>query len=157
MAVVMHATQRPPEVRMLVYLFAAAQFFISINATLSAILHCAGRVDGVSIIAVATKLMWAGGCAAAIYFGSRLWLFPASLLSGQVLVCAVLYHLARRHARLRLRLDWSATWRALAAELPFASLAMALTPFLICVYITLLARAVAPSRARFFDFLPRPL
>src|SRR5258708_13848968 len=42
MAVVMHATRRTPEVRMLVYLFAAAQFFISINATLSAILHCAG-------------------------------------------------------------------------------------------------------------------
>jgi O-antigen/teichoic acid export membrane protein len=157
MAVVMHATQRPPEVRMLVYLFAAAQFFISINATLSAILHCAGRVDGVSIIAVVTKLMWAGGCAAAIYFGSRLWLFPASLLAGEVLECAVLYHLARRHARLRLRLDWSATWRALAAALPFASMAMALTPFLIWVYMPLLARAVARSREEFYELLRREL
>src|SRR5258708_3590041 len=95
MAVVMHATRRPPEVRTLVYLFAAAQFFISINATLSAILHCAGRVDGVSIIAVATKLMWAGGCAAAIYFGSRLWLFPGSALAGAGVVCAGAYPLAR--------------------------------------------------------------
>jgi O-antigen/teichoic acid export membrane protein len=193
MAVVMHATRRPPEVRMLVYLFAAAQFFISINATLSAILHCAGRVDGVSIIAVVTKLMWAGGCAAAIYFGSRLWLFPASLLAGEVLECTVLYRLARRHARLRLRLDWGATWRALVAALPFylnavmyvaysrldvsllemfaddrevgwygaaqafSSLTMALTPFLVWVYMPLLARAVARSREEFYELLRREL
>lgn len=117
--VLMNVTHRPPQVRTLVYLFGLAQFFISINATLSAILHSAGRVDGLSIIAAVTKLLWAGGCAAAISFGTRLWLFPASLLLGEVVECAVLYWLARRHARLRLRLDRRATWRALSAAFPF--------------------------------------
>jgi O-antigen/teichoic acid export membrane protein len=46
MAVVLNATKRPPEVKNLVYLFGAAQFFVSVNATLSALLHARGRVDG---------------------------------------------------------------------------------------------------------------
>src|SRR5207302_8775524 len=95
MAALMHATHRPPQVRALVYLFGLAQFFISINATLSAILHSAGRVDGMSIIAAITKVLWAGGCAAAIWLGTRLWLFPASLLLGEVIEAAVLYRLAQ--------------------------------------------------------------
>jgi O-antigen/teichoic acid export membrane protein len=119
MAVLMHVTHRPAPVRALVYLFGVAQFFISINATLSAILHSASRVDGLSIIAAITKLGWAAGCAAAICFGTGLWLFPAALLAGEVVECAVLYRLARRHAHLRLRLDWHATRRALSAAFPF--------------------------------------
>ncbi|MCA1826893.1 MAG: oligosaccharide flippase family protein [Myxococcales bacterium] len=119
MSAVLHATHRPPQVCALVYLFGVAQFFISVNATLSAILHAAGRVDGMSIIAAVTKVLWAGGCAAAILLGMRLWLFPASVLAGEVVECVVLYALARRHAGLRLRFDWRATWRAISAAFPF--------------------------------------
>jgi O-antigen/teichoic acid export membrane protein len=119
MATLLDATHRPPQVRALVFLFGLAQFFISINATLSAILHSAGRVDGLSIVAAVTKVLWAGGCAAAIRFDTGLWLFPASVLAGEVLESAVLYRLARLHARLRLRLDWRATGRALSAAFPF--------------------------------------
>src|SRR5438270_4727394 len=117
--VVMNVTHRPPQVRALIYLFGLAQFFISINATLSAVLHSAGRVDGMSIIAAITKVLWAGGCAAAIWLGTPLWLFPASLLLGEVIEAAVLYRLAQRHARLRLRLDWRVTWGVLSAAFPF--------------------------------------
>jgi O-antigen/teichoic acid export membrane protein len=119
MAAVMELTHRSPQVRALVYLFGAAQFFMSMNGTLSAILHAAGRVDGLSIIAAVTKLVWAGGCATAICFGTGLWFFPASVLVGEVIESAVLYALARRHARLLFRVDWTATRRALAAALPF--------------------------------------
>jgi hypothetical protein len=48
MAMVMNATGRSREVRQLVYLFGAAQFFVSVNGTLSALLHARGRVGGMS-------------------------------------------------------------------------------------------------------------
>jgi O-antigen/teichoic acid export membrane protein len=118
-ALVMERTHQPPHVRMLVYVYGLAQLFISFNATLSAILHCTGRVDGVSIIAVITKLTWAGGCGAAVVLGSGAWVFPASLLASEVLECGVLYWLARRHAGLRMRFDAAATWRVLVAAAPF--------------------------------------
>jgi O-antigen/teichoic acid export membrane protein len=41
------------------------------------------------------------------------------LLVGEVLESGVLYFLARRHAQLRLRLDWPGTRRALVAAFPF--------------------------------------
>lgn len=119
MFAVLDVTHRPAQVRSLVFLYAAAQLFMSLNSTLSAILHCAGRVDGVSVISVVTKVLWAGGCAAAIALRLPLWAFPLSVLAGEVLECGVLYALARRHAGLRFRVDRRATVAALAVSFPF--------------------------------------
>ena len=66
MTIVLSATHRAPETFGLVYLYACAQFFMTQNATIRAMLHSRGRVDGVSILAVATKVIWAGGILLAI-------------------------------------------------------------------------------------------
>jgi O-antigen/teichoic acid export membrane protein len=119
MAVVMNATGRPPEVRRLVYLFGVAQFFVNVNATLSALLHAKGRVGGMSALAVATKIIWAGGVVAAIVAGTGLWGFAAAFLASESVESFVLFELARRHLGLVCRVDLSATGAMIVSSLPY--------------------------------------
>jgi O-antigen/teichoic acid export membrane protein len=119
MAIVMNATRRPPEVRNLVYLFGAAQFFVSVNATLSALLHARGRVGGMSVLAVGTKLIWAVGVVAAIAAGTGLWGFAAAYLASEGIESLVLFALARRHLGLALRVDATATKAMIICSLPY--------------------------------------
>ncbi len=119
MAVVMHAGGRPPEVEVLVYLFAAAQFFVSVNATLSALLHARGRVGGMSALAVATKVVWAAGVLATIGSRSGLWGFAAAYLASESIESVALWILARRHLGVVLRLDARATRTMVVRSLPY--------------------------------------
>ena len=119
MAVVMSATRRPAEIRTLVYLFGTAQFFVSINATLSALLHARGRVGGMSALAVATKVVWAVGVVAAIVAGTGLWGFAAAYLASESVESAVLFALARRHLGLVFRVDTTATKAMIVCSLPY--------------------------------------
>jgi O-antigen/teichoic acid export membrane protein len=119
MALVLNATKRPPEVRNLVYLFGAAQFFVSINATLSAILHARGHVDGMSALAVATKVVWAGGVVAAIATGAGLWGFAAAYLASESIESFVLFALANRHLDMVFRVDAAATKTMIVSSLPY--------------------------------------
>jgi O-antigen/teichoic acid export membrane protein len=119
MALVMHSTGRSSEVRTLVYLFGVAQFFVSINATLSALLHARGRVGGMSALAVATKLVWAAGVVAAIASGARLWGFAAAYLASESIESVVLFALAKRHVGVVLRVDAAATRAMIVSSLPY--------------------------------------
>jgi O-antigen/teichoic acid export membrane protein len=119
MAIVMRATGRPVQVRNLVYLFGVAQFFVSVNATLSALLHARGRVDGISALAVATKIVWAAGVVAAIATGAGLWAFAAAYLASESIESVVLYALARRHLGLVFRVDPAATRTMMVCSLPY--------------------------------------
>jgi O-antigen/teichoic acid export membrane protein len=119
MAIVMHATGRPSEVRNLVYLFGAAQFFVNVNATLSALLHARGRVGGMSALAVATKVVWAAGVVAAIATRTGLWGFAAAYLASEGIESFVLFALARRHLGLVFRVDRTATKAMIICSLPY--------------------------------------
>jgi O-antigen/teichoic acid export membrane protein len=119
MAMVMHATGRPAEVRNLVYLFGAAQFFVNVNATLSALLHARGRVDGMSALAVATKIVWAAGVVAAIATRTGLWGFAAAYLASESIESFVLFALARRHLGIVFRVDAIATKAMIVSSLPY--------------------------------------
>jgi O-antigen/teichoic acid export membrane protein len=119
MAIVMHATGRSSEVRQLVYLFAVAQFFVSLNGTLSALLHAKGRVGGMSALAVATKVVWAVGVVAAILTGTGLWGFAAAYLASESIETVVLFALARRHLGVVLRVDVAATKAMIMSSLPY--------------------------------------
>ena len=57
MALILHLDGRATDVRRIVYLFAAGQIFFVANATLSALLHANGTVDGLSIVNVLSKLL----------------------------------------------------------------------------------------------------
>jgi O-antigen/teichoic acid export membrane protein len=119
MAIVMRATGRPPEAINLVYLFGVAQFFVSINATLSALLHARGQVGGMSALAVATKIVWAAGVVATIATGSGLWGFAAAYLASESIESFALFGLARRHLDLVFRVDATATKVMVVSSLPY--------------------------------------
>lgn len=119
MALVMNATGRSREVQTLVYVFGAAQFFVSVNATLSALLHARGRVGGMSVLAVATKIVWAAGVGASIATGAGLWGFAAAYLASESVESFVLFALANRHLGLVFRVDALATKTMIVSSLPY--------------------------------------
>jgi O-antigen/teichoic acid export membrane protein len=119
MAIVMHATGRSSEVRQLVYLFGVAQFFVSVNGTLSALLHAKGRVGGMSALAVATKVVWAVGVVAAILTGTGLWGFAVAYLASESIESVVLFALANRHLGVVFRVDVAATKAMIMSSLPY--------------------------------------
>ena len=119
MALILHATGRSEDVTLLVMLFGVTQFFVSANSTLSAILHAKGRVGAMSVLAVATKIIWAGGVLVAIAVHAHLWAYAAAYLASESVETFVLYGLAQQHVDLRFRVDPSATKAMLAASLPY--------------------------------------
>ncbi|HEY8086366.1 MAG TPA: oligosaccharide flippase family protein [Polyangiaceae bacterium] len=119
MTLVMRATGRSPEVQALVYVFGAAQFFVSVNATFSALLHAKGAVGGMSALAVATKIVWAGGVVVSIVAGVGLWGFAVAYLASESIESFILYGLARRHLGLVLRVDPAATRAMVVSSLPY--------------------------------------
>lgn len=129
MLLVLDATHRPATVRPLVWLFAASQFFAGTNATLSALLQARGRIDGLSAMNVASKVVWGLGLLAAALLHAELWGFVAPAVLSEAVKTPVLWSLARRHADLRLRLDWPAGLRAIGASFPFYASIAALTVF----------------------------
>ena len=68
MGVVLTLMGQPPEVRLLVWAYGAAQVCISFNQTLVALLQSARTIDGLSALNVAAKLMWAVGFVATMVF-----------------------------------------------------------------------------------------
>lgn len=119
MALVMQRSGQPAALRELVYLFAIAQFFVHTNATLSALLHAKGSVDGMSVLAVVTKLFWAGGAVLAIATGAGLWGFALAFLLPEAIESVVLFVLAGRDVGLVFRVDTASTRAMLMFSLPY--------------------------------------
>jgi O-antigen/teichoic acid export membrane protein len=119
MALLMRVTGRSSEVKALVCLFGAAQFFVSVNATLSALLHAKGRVGGMSALAVATKILWAAGVGMAIATRAGLWGFALAYLASESVESFALFALANRHLGLVFRVDVPATKAMVVSSLPY--------------------------------------
>lgn len=119
MAIVMYAMDRPPEVRRVVYVFAVAQLVVTVNATLSALLHAKGVVGGMSVLAVVSKIAWAAGVLVAVAVGAGLWGIAMALLLSEVIKGVVLFALASRHLGLAFRVDVTATRAVVLFSLPY--------------------------------------
>jgi O-antigen/teichoic acid export membrane protein len=119
MSLVLIVMHRPPTVRWLAVLFGVAQFFVTNNSSLSALLQAKGTVGGMSILSVVSKVGWAGGLVAAIATRAGLWAFALALLVSEALESAVLYVLAHCHLGLRFRVGIAATLSTLAFGFPF--------------------------------------
>lgn len=145
MAVVMHFMKTAPEVRNVVYIFAVAQFFVTANATLSALLHAQGSVDGMSMLAIATKIIWALGVVLSIFTGAGLVGIALAFLLSEAIETVVLFGLAGKHLGLVFRVDRSATKAVIISSLPHY-----LNLFAITAYgkldMTILTMASASSR-----------
>jgi O-antigen/teichoic acid export membrane protein len=118
MILVLRATGRPVAVQRIVFLFAAAQLFVTNNATLSALLHAKGHVGGMSVLAVATKILWAAGAMLAIVLHAGLWALALAFLASEAIESVVLFALAGRHLRLRASIDAKATKAVIILCLP---------------------------------------
>lgn len=119
MLTVLHRTERSVEIVQLVLLYGLTQFFVNANATLSAILHAKGRVGGMSVLAVVTKVVWAGGVILGMAIHAPLWIYPLSYFASEFVETFALYALAYRHVDLRFRVDVRATGAMLLASLPY--------------------------------------
>jgi O-antigen/teichoic acid export membrane protein len=119
MVVAMRAMGRPVGLRRLVYVFGVAQFFVITNATLSAMLQAKGTVGGMSILAVATKVIWAGGVVVAIVAAAGLWAFALAYLVSEAIESVVLFGLAARNLGLQFRVDLPATRAVVLFSLPY--------------------------------------
>jgi O-antigen/teichoic acid export membrane protein len=129
MAGVMAWSDRPSDVRNAVYLYGATQFFVTANATLSAMLHAKGKVGAMSVLAVATKVVWALGVLAAMATHAGLWAYAVAYLASESVETVVLYRLAQTHLGLRFRIEREATLRMLKSSLPYYVMLFATTAY----------------------------
>lgn len=119
LAVAMALSEQPLETRHAVYLFGVGQFFFVANNTFAALLHARARVAGLSVVSVASKLLWGVAVAVALLGGAGARAVAAAfLLSEGIRACALLWR-SRRDAQLRLTLRPRAALTVAAASLPF--------------------------------------
>lgn len=109
----------PPEVRQLVYVFAVSQALVITNASVAALLHAKGKVGGLSVSNIITKLLWGGGLLAVCVAGLPLPWLAVPLLVSEAVKLAVGWRLAQQHMGLTFKVDMPATWKVLRASLPF--------------------------------------
>ncbi len=119
LALVMESHNEPSEVRQLVYVFALAQSLIVINASMAALLHAKGKVAGLSISNVVTKVVWGGGLLAVAMAGLPLPWLAVPLVASEGVKLVVGWRLARQHMGLVFKVDLPATWDVLKKSLPF--------------------------------------
>jgi O-antigen/teichoic acid export membrane protein len=119
MEIILRYTGRSPEVRLLVYIFGAAQFFIVGSTTSAGLLQAAGQVTEMSVLSVITKVIWAIGIAFSIWLKLGLWAFAAVVAASEGLKAMVLFWLARKHLKFSFKINVSATGGVILASLPF--------------------------------------
>jgi O-antigen/teichoic acid export membrane protein len=119
LTVAMSLTGRSPTERVLVYVLGGTQLFGMMNDSLSACLHAKGRVDGLSVVNVVSKLTWGLGIGVVLFFHWGLAAVAAAYLVPEVVKTVLLYVLAHEHLGLRFRIDVAGTKAALKASLPF--------------------------------------
>jgi O-antigen/teichoic acid export membrane protein len=119
MEIILRYTGRSAEVRMLVYIMGAAQFFIVGSTTSAGLLQATGQVTEMSVLSVVTKVVWAVGIALAIWLKLGLWAFAAAMAASEGLKAMVLFALARKHVGFALTIDARATGAVILASLPF--------------------------------------
>ena len=113
----------------LVLILGLAQIFANVNTILGALLHAVGNVGGLSILNVGAKLAWGVGIALVLSQGLGVQSVAIAMLVTELLRVTGLSLLAKRHAGLRIHVDMKASWRVLAASLPFYIGALAQTAY----------------------------
>jgi O-antigen/teichoic acid export membrane protein len=110
---------KPTDVLKLVAILSAAQFFMAQNGTYGALLHAVGEVNGLSVLNIATKLVWGAGMVIGLLSGGGIQVVALTMLGSEALKLVALDVLTRRHLPLRLHLDVPATLAAVVGSLPF--------------------------------------
>ena len=119
MAVTLKLLGRSDAIVLMAIIFGVAQAMTMTQNTASSLLHAAGRVDGLSIVNIVGKVLWAGIVIPALFLDvSIVWLAVAFLVSETFkAVCST--WLAAKHQKITLAVDLKAATRAMKAALPF--------------------------------------
>ncbi|MFL5580488.1 MAG: flippase [Gemmatimonadaceae bacterium] len=118
-AAVFWQLDRPPETRWLVVILGVQTVVFMLNGLATSLLQASGRVGGLAITNVVSKVLWGAGIAVAIAARAGTYGIAFALLASEAIRAAVLFRLARRHLGYRLRLSWGPTVAALASAAPF--------------------------------------
>lgn len=105
-------------VQRVVLVFGAGYLVASLNGSLSGLLYATRTVGGVATINVASKVMWGGGIALAIWAGVGLIGLATAFLLAELVRLVALAHLARKHVGLSFRVDPKAVKLVILASLP---------------------------------------
>lgn len=102
MQVVMEVTGRSLEFEELVWLLAATQFFMAVNATFAALLQSNTTVTGLSVVNVVSKIVWGGGAVVGVMAGFGVMGIAFAMLVGEAVKAVVSWWLCRRHMNLKI-------------------------------------------------------
>jgi O-antigen/teichoic acid export membrane protein len=128
-AVALHLTGRPADIRWVVYVFAAGQLLLVCNSTFSALLHARGTVDGAAATNVVAKLLWGALTLVALTAHLGLVALAGAFAVAEAVKACALFTLCRKHLCLRLRFDAAVTRRVVTSSLPFFVTTLATTLF----------------------------
>ena len=107
------------EVRDLVVILGIAQVLTNLSYTCNLMSQSVGEVDGQSVLNVIGKFAWALGVAIALWCGTGVRGVALATLATEAFKLAGYARLARRHVRVRLRIDVAATRFVVRASVPF--------------------------------------
>ena len=110
---------RATDVLLLVLTVGLVQVLITINATSGAVLHATGRVGGLSVLNVASKVVWGGGIVGVIVLHGGVRSVALAMLVAEIFRTVGLVVLTRVHVGLRLTVNVGATALVLRASAPF--------------------------------------
>jgi O-antigen/teichoic acid export membrane protein len=96
-----------------------AQLCILLANTCATLLYAARRVGRLSVLNIASKLVWAAGIGLALAYHARLWVFALAAVVSEALRLTVLYRLARDVAGVRAHLRVKETLAALKRSSPY--------------------------------------
>lgn len=119
LAFVMARDGHPSDVRQLVFVSAVAQSLIMVNASVAALLHAKGKVAGLSVSNIVTKLVWGGGLLIVAVLDLSLPWLAVPLVASEAVKLGVGWYLAKEHMGLTFKVDFPATWTVLRKSLPF--------------------------------------
>lgn len=113
------ATGRVGEILPTALVFGVANFGISTNATLSAVLQATGHAGRVATANVVGKAVWGAGTLLGLYLHAGLVLLALPVLAAELLKAAMLVPFAHVNAGLRYRIDRGAVRTAVVSSVPY--------------------------------------
>lgn len=111
-------TDRPRDTWLLVHLFGVSAFLFTMNQSFAALLHAKGAVDGLSVLNVATKVVWGGATLLSVFFHWPLWTVALAVVLSEGLKSVGSVVLINKHLKLTWTVQPAAVKVAVVSSLP---------------------------------------
>ncbi len=109
---------RPRDTWLLVHLFGVSAFLFMMNQSFAALLHARGAVDGLSVLNIATKVVWGAGTMLSVIFKWPLWTVAFAVVLSEGLKTAGSVLLVNKHLQLSWKVNPTAVKIAIVSSLP---------------------------------------